>query len=44
MTGAGTRSELFVKTGWDGETEGFHELDFQLDTLASQRDTLGAVP
>lgn len=40
VSGVGTRSEVFVKTGWDEEAEDFHELDFQLDTLASQLDTL----
>lgn len=40
VSGVGTRSEVFVKTGWDEEAEDFHELDFQLDTLASQLDML----
>jgi hypothetical protein len=33
VTGIGTRSEAFVRDGWNGED--FHELDLPLDTLAS---------
>lgn len=34
VTGIGTRSEQFVRDGWNGED--LHELDLPLDTLASQ--------
>jgi hypothetical protein len=39
VTGIGTRSEVFVETGWD-DAEDFHELDLPLDTLSTQLDTL----
>lgn len=40
VSGVGTRSEVFVETGWNEEDEDFHELDLRLDTLASELDTL----
>lgn len=40
VTGIGTRSEVFVETGWDNQNADFQNLELPLNTLATQLDTL----